>query len=117
MDICLFLDTLQDLSVDIWNLAFKEKRELVYYLEKPCITVSDWRMLADELGFTNSEISKIKSIRRGFEKPAVLLFNTLISKYPTITLQELILACSTANRPDILEKLKIITQRILSEKC
>ena len=96
IDICNFLDKMQDKSLDIWKLPIQEKKQLLYYLELPCVTSSDWRMFADELGYSYAEISRISRRNRSLERPTVLLFNLIISKYPTSSLQELKEICMKA---------------------
>ena len=116
MDICRFLDTFNETSMNIWDLTDEKKKELVRILEKPCITIADWRMLADELGYLNHEILNIKSRKRSYEKPSLLLMNILISKYPTMSLNELAQACINASRYDVVETLNIIKNRILNKQ-
>ena len=88
-DICNFLDTLHDQSIDIWKLSTKEKRKLVYYLELSSIKDNDWRIFADELGYSYTDITVIRCKKRNMEKPTVLLFNLLLSKFPTLSLTKL----------------------------
>ena len=95
-DICYFLNTLDDQSIDIWKLPKKEKKSLVYYLELSCVTSSDWRMFAEELGYSYADISRISHRHRTFESPTILLFNLLIAEYPKFTLQELRRICMKA---------------------
>ena len=95
-DICYFLNTLDDQSIDIWKLPTKEKKSLVYYLELSCVTSSDWRMFAEELGYSYADISRISHRHRTFESPTILLFNLLIAEYPKFTLQELRRICMKA---------------------
>ena len=111
-DICYFLNTLDDQSIDIWKLPTKEKKSLVYYLELSCVTSSDWRMFADALGYSYADINHIFCGNRSLERPTVLLFNLLISKYPTFTLQELIKICMKApkNYSTVVEKLIAICE-------
>ena len=101
--ICNFLDRIQNESLDIWKLPTQEKKQLVYYLELACVTSSDWRMFADELGYSYAEISRISRRNRSLERPTVLLFNLIISKYPTFSLQELIEICK--KEPDCFSSL------------
>ena len=112
IDMCNFLDTLHDQSTDIWKLPLKEKKRLVYYLELPCVISGDWRMFADALGYSYADINHIFRRNRSLERPTVLLFNLLISKYPTFTLQEFIKICMKA--PDcysaVVEKLIAICE-------
>ena len=96
-DICYFLNTLDDQSIDIWKLPTKEKKSLVYYLELSCVTSSDWRMFAEELGYSYADISRISHRHRTFESPTILLFNLLIAEYPKFTLQELRRICMKAS--------------------
>ena len=96
-DICYFLNTLDDQSIDIWKLPKKEKKSLVYYLELSCVTSSDWRMFAEELGYSYADISRISHRHRTFESPTILLFNLLIAEYPKFTLQELRRICMKAS--------------------
>ena len=112
IDICNFLDTLPDQSIDIWRLPLNEKKRLVYYLELPCVTSCDWRMFADALGYSYADINHIFCGNRSLERPTVLLFNLLISKYPTFTLQELIKICMKAPKDysTVVEKLIAICE-------
>ena len=68
----------------------------MYYLELACVTSSDWRMFADELGYSYAEISRISRRNRSLERPTVLLLNLLMSRYPTFSLQELREICMKA---------------------
>ena len=95
-DISQFLNTLEDQSIDIWKISTQEKKRLVYYLELPTVTSSDWRMFADELGYSYADINRISRRKRNRERSTILLFNLLISKYPTFTLQELRSICMKA---------------------
>ena len=95
-DISQFLNTLEDQSIDIWKIPTQEKKRLVYYLELPTVTSSDWRMFADELGYSYADINRISRRKRNRERPTILLFNLLISKYPTFALQELRSICMKA---------------------
>ena len=95
-DISQFLNTFQDQSIDIWKIPTEEKKRLVHYLELSGVTSSDWRMFADELGYSYTDINRISRQNRTKERPTILLFNLLISKYPSFTLEELIRVCMKA---------------------
>ena len=41
IDICNFLDRIQNESINIWKLSTQEKKQLVYYLELACGTNYD----------------------------------------------------------------------------
>ena len=95
-DIYYFLDSLHDQSVDVWALPLNETKRLVYYLELSCITTADWRMFADELGYSYVDIKRISNRTQHLERPTILLLNLLISRYPTFSLQELKEICMKA---------------------
>ena len=95
-DIYYFLDSLHDQSVDVWVLPLNETKRLVYYLELSCITTADWRMFADELGYSYADIKRISNRTQHLERPTILLLNLLISRYPTFSLQELKEICMKA---------------------
>ena len=95
-DIYYFLDSLHDQSVDVWVLPLNETKRLVYYLELSCITTADWRMFADELGYSYVDIKRISNRTQHLERPTILLLNLLISRYPTFSLQELKEICMKA---------------------
>ena len=95
-DIYYFLDSLHDQSVDVWALPLNETKRLVYYLELSCITTADWRMFADELGYSYVDIKRISNRTQHLERPTILLLNSLISRYPTFSLQELKEICMKA---------------------
>ena len=95
-DIYYFLDSLHDQSVDVWALPLNETKRLVYYLELSCITTADWRMFADELGYSYADIKRISNRTQHLERPTILLLNLLISRYPTFSLQELKEICMKA---------------------
>ena len=95
-DIYNFLDALQNQSLDVWELPIKEKKRLVYYLEVTCVTSGDWRMFADELGYSYSDIKRLYRQNSSLERPTILLLNLLISRYPTFSLEELKEICMKA---------------------
>ena len=109
-DIYYFLEKIDDQSIDIWKLPLKKKKGLVYYLELSYVTSNDWRMFADELGYSYADIARISRRNRSLERPTVLLFNLLISKHPTFSLQELRRICMKV--PDcytaVIEKINTI---------
>ena len=86
-----------DQSVDIWVLPLNETKRLVYYLELSCITTADWRMFADELGYSYVNIKRISNRTQHLERPTVLLLNLLTSKYPDFSLEELRDICMKAS--------------------
>ena len=90
------MDSLHDQSIDVWTLPSNERKRLIHYLELSCITIADWRMFADELGYSYTDINRISRQNRTKERPTILLFNLLISKYPSFTLEELIRVCMKA---------------------
>ena len=96
-DISQFLNTLEDQSIDIWKISTQEKKRLVYYLELPTVTSSDWRMFADELGYSHADIKRISNRTQLLERPTVLLLNLLTSKYPDFSLEELRDICMKAS--------------------
>ena len=95
-DIYHFLDSLDNQSIDIWTLPSNDKKRLVHYLELTCVTSGDWRMFADELGYSYSDIKRLYRQNSSLERPTILLLNLLISKYPTFSLQELKEICMKA---------------------
>ena len=98
-DIYYFLDSLHDQSIDVWALPSNERKRLIHYLELSCITIADWRMFADELGYSYADIKRISNRirRRTLESPTVLLLNLLSSKYPNFSLEELRDICMKAS--------------------
>jgi len=115
MDICFYLDKLNDPSRNIWKLPIAEQKELVYYLDKKSIR-NDWKMFADELGYSASKITEFNSSLRHYERPTVLLFNILLSKYPTMELHEIGFCCQKAGRNDVEKKIRLIEKRISDSK-
>ena len=97
-DIYYFLDSLHDQSIDIWALPLNKKKRLTHYLEPPC-AAADWRMFADQLGYSYADIKRISNRirRRTLESPTVLLLNLLSSKYPNFSLEELKDICMKAS--------------------
>ena len=117
MDICFFLDALGDTSKNIWELTIPEQKELVYYLDRKSVCRHGWKMFADELEYSASEIERFNSSFRHFERPTILLFNILISKYPKMELQEISSACEKANRNDVAKMIGTVQTRIIDCKA
>ena len=104
-DIFLHLNNVQDKSINVWDLSYEKQIELVYYLEKDTTTLPDWKMFADELGYSYSEIKAMAPTKRQYERPTILLFNLLISKYPSTDVSEIITVFQGTNRLDVIELL------------
>ena len=116
LDICYFLDTLGDISKNVWELSITEQKELVYFLDKKMVCGYGWKMFADELNYSASEINNFNPRFQKFEQPTVLLFNILTSKYPEMELQEIIRICHKANRHDVAKILRTLQASIIDNK-
>ena len=105
MDVYIYLDSVIDKSINVWDLPEEKQLGLVYHLEQQVTTLPDWKMFADELGYSYSEIKNMVPVNRRYERPTVLLFNLLISKYPSIDMREIISIVEKSGRFDVIEKL------------
>ena len=116
MDICNFIDGLGEVTKNIWELSITQQKELVYYLDRKLVCRYGWKMFADELDYSATEINDFNLRFQQFERPTVLLFNMLIKDYPKMELQEICLLCNKANRNDVANVINTLRKKIIESK-
>ena len=97
--------------MNVWDLEIEEKKMLAILLGKRVTTLPDWKMFADELGFTMNEIRELES-RRKNKRPFVLLCNSLVTHHPTMDLKLIANGWEKALRNDLVRALDDIQTKL-----
>ena len=84
------------ISTIFWTACMINPLTFGLYLVPPC-AAADWRMFADQLGYSYADIKRISNRTQLLERPTVLLLNLLTSKYPDFSLEELRDVCMKAS--------------------
>ena len=109
-DIAIYLEGLSlPMNLPIWVLTWEEKKVLLYQLEME--NRNDWRMFADELGYSNYEITAIGKRRINYESPTVLLFRMMIIVKPELNIGDMIPVCVNLRRNDVAAYLRTLLER------
>ena len=109
-DIAMYLEGLNlPMNLPIWVLTWEEKKVLLYHLEME--NRNDWRMFADELGYSNYEIKVIDESKRRYESPTVLLLKVLTIVKPTLKIEDMIPVCANIRRNDVVAYLRQLLDR------
>ena len=112
-DVVMFLQRLNfPDNLPIWELSWENLRGLYKLLERRM--QNDWRMFADEFGFSNCEITGIERKRPRYESPTVLLFKMMRVVKPELKIEEMIPVCVNIRRSDVVTLLKSIMNRMNS---
>lgn len=99
-NIAIYLEGLNlPMNLPIWVLTWEEKKVLLYQLEME--NRNDWRMFADELGYSNYSD----------ESPTVLLFRMMIIIKPELNIADMIPVCANLRRNDVAAYLRRLLER------
>lgn len=97
-------------NLPIWELPWTEMKVLLNLLERE--VRDDWRMFADELGYSNFEITAIVRKRSSYQSPTVLLFRMMIINKPELKIKDIIAVCANIRRSDAVGHLKRVLSRL-----
>jgi len=98
------------------DLSHMEHDKIALLLDKDIRGVSDWRMFADSLGFTNDEINgfKLSVKERNEYSPTQGLIDLMKQRYPLLNLTKVQAAASNIGRNDVAKYLGTVIQEIVS---
>jgi len=117
-DVVSYIDTLNSPpGKHFRDLAHLEQEKIALLLDKDIRGVSDWRMFADSLGFTNDEINSFKlSLKERSEySPTQGLIDLMKQRYPRLNLTKVQTAASNIGRNDVAQYLGTVIEEILRD--
>jgi len=99
------------------ELSHLEHDKIALLLDKDIRGVSDWRMFADSLGFTNDEINgfKLSLKERSEYSPTQGLIDLMKQRYPRLNLTKVQAAASNIGRNDVAQYLGTVIEEILTD--
>jgi len=100
------------------DLSFSQQDRIARDLDKDIRGISDWRMFADAVGFTNDEIAEFKLAIKELNQysPTQSLIDMMKQRYPLLSLTKVKTAASNIGRNDIAQYLGTVIEEIAKSK-
>ena len=100
-------------SNELTNMgSFMGGKENLYHLyQLEMENRNDWRMFADELGYSKYEITAIGKRRTNYHSPTVLLFRMMIIIKSELNIEDMIPVCANLRRNYVAAHLRRLLER------